>query len=155
MLTPEQAAQKWRQRANAATDAIRAGVNAMTDADDPLKKAAAKEREWAEGCQRAAEQRKFSAGLNRTSFDFWKQQMLGKGLDNYRRGLESGETKWARFARSFFPYLQQGKDRLKSQFPRGTLDQNIARMNEMVRWNSQYRRGAMEFNIGGVGGGFR
>ena len=154
MLSAREAAAKWLNRATTAGDSIRAGVNAMTEADNPLTKAAAREQQWAEGCARAAQQRKFSAGLNRVTFAEWKNAMLTKGITNYATGLRAGQPKMQAFLDRFLPYVQEGRDRLR-QTPRGTLQQNMERMRIMVEHLAAYRARAAYNEITGPDGLFR
>lgn len=139
MLSPRDAAQKWLNRARTAGDAIRAGVNAMTEADNPLEKAAAREQYWAQRVQEAAQQRKFSRGLRNVTFQQWREAMITKGIPNYANGLNSGASKLQNFMESWLPWIQQGQQRLRDM-PRGTLQQNIQRMTTMVEHLANFRR---------------
>jgi hypothetical protein len=127
--TAAQAVQKWLDNTAVAAPRLREAVNAMAEADNPLAKAAAKETEWATGCARAAQQNKFSKGLQAVSFADWKRAMTGKGAENYTRGVADAKPKVTRFFGALIPAQQQIKQALP---PRGTLAQNIARSRTMI-----------------------
>lgn len=129
MLTPQQIAAKWLRNAQAAGPNIQAAVQAMVDADNPMAKAAAAESQWIAGCQRAAQQRKFSTRVGMVTFAEWKNAMLTKGIPNYQNGLQSGQRKYMAYVQAAQPIIQQWIANLP---PRGTLQQNIARMTAMV-----------------------
>lgn len=142
MLTPQQIADKWFQRASAAGPAIIASVNAMTEAENPMQKAAAAADRWAQGCQRAAQEGSFQKGLSKVSMAQWRAAMTGKGVANYQNGLAAGKTKMVAFQQVFQPFLAQAVAQLP---PRGTLAENKARASAMIDALSR-------FSLAGTGG---
>lgn len=136
MLTPEQIAQKWAQNSAAAGPAIRAGVQAMREEDNPMAKAAARESHWAERCQDAARNNRFSRGCAAVRFSDWQRAMIDKGIPNHANGIAMGTPKMARFLQQFIPHIQRGVAQLQ---PRGTPAMNKARMNSMFDHLSTFR----------------
>lgn len=130
-------AAKWRQRTAAATQAMEDGVNAVTEA--PTHKAAAAVDRMVAGVQRAAAEGKIQAGLLRVDLASWKKSMREKGIPRIATGVAAAEGDFGAFMAEFMPHIEQGKQKLKSM-PRGTIEQNIARMVETVRHNASFRR---------------
>lgn len=136
-LSAQEIAQKWRNNTAAATASMEAGVNAVTEA--PTEKAAQAADRMLAGIQRAVRDGKWQAGLRRVSLEGWKTAMREKAIPRIAVGVAAAEGNFANFMGEFMPHLQQLKARLASM-PRGTLDQNIARMVETVRHNASFRR---------------
>lgn len=148
MMTPQQIAAKWARNAAAAGPMITQAVQQMQEADNPMVKAAAKEAEWLAGCQRAAQRHAFAEGLSKVTLADWKRAMLTKGVQNYQNGIQGGQAKMERFLGNFLPWVEAGRQNLPA---RGTLEQNIARMSQMVRHLSAFRGGGGA-GFGGFGG---
>lgn len=137
MLTADQIARKWADRMALAADAIRQGVLAMREEDNPLEKAAQQQDLWARRVAEAARNNRFAAGLRARTFAEWRDSMLKKGIDNITNGLPQGRVRMQRFLTSFLPYLQGAVQALP---PRGTLDANIARATALIRNLAQFNR---------------
>lgn len=128
--TPEQAAQKWQQNASQATQAYAAGINSVTAA--PGQKAAAQKSVYVQNVQASAD--KWARNVNVPLAD-WQQAATTKGVTNYPVGIQAGASKQAAFMADFLPKAQAIAKALP---PRGTLEQNIARMTQQVRETSKY-----------------
>lgn len=136
MKNPQQVAQKWSQNTARSTDAIRAGVQAVTV--NPAEKAAARQDAYVAGVQRAVADGKYRRGLAKVTLQSWQDAMLTKGLGRVSSGAAAAQPKMASFMEKFLPYLEQGKQRLASM-PRGDLQQNISRMIAMVEHNAAFK----------------
>ena len=137
MLTPQQAAAKWAQRLGAATDAVKQGVQAVQVS--PMEKAANRQDAYISGVTRAANSGKWARGLRRRTLGDWQQSMINKGLPRIASGAAASQPKMESFMQQWLPYEEQLKNKLASM-PRGTLEQNKARMNAAVDWNAAFVR---------------
>lgn len=124
-------AAKWVQRASAATDAYKAGVQSVTQA--PGAKAAAQADVWAANV--AASKAKYRQNVGAVTLAAWQERAETKGATNYPTGIQAGAQAQAAFMADFLPKVQQIAANLP---PRGTLEQNIARMTAQVRATAQY-----------------
>lgn len=137
-MTPQEVAQKWRNNTTAATASIEAGVRSVTES--PTVKAARRKEAYKEGVRRAADDGTWERGLMRISRDDWVQSMLQKGIPRIATGVAAAEGDFANFMGEFLPHVQAGKDQIDRSMPRGSLEQNIARANAMMRHNAQFKR---------------
>jgi len=136
MITdPAKVAQKWSTNLGGATQAITDGVNAVTQA--PGAKAAAQADVWLAKLQ--ASRDKWVRNVSAVSLGQWQQAMTTKGVQRIGAGASAAIPKMTAFMSQWLPYEQAGVQQLQSM-PRGTLDQNIARMTQMVRYNAQFVR---------------
>lgn len=132
---PQQVAQNWARGMSNATDKIRAGISAVTES--PTAKAAQAADQYLAGVQQAVANRKFQDGLNAVTLGDWKDAALNKGVNRIGSGAEAAKGDFANFMAQFLPYLQAGVQQLPA---RGTIDQNIERAVQMMRYNSRFRR---------------
>lgn len=133
----QQIATNWRNGMANATDKMKAGVNAVTEA--PTAKAARNADRMVQGIQRAVADGKWQAGLNRVTLQDWKDDMLNKGIGRVAGGAAAATSKVQDFWQEFGPHLEAGVRQLESM-PRGDLETNIQRAAAMMRHNSQFRR---------------
>lgn len=124
-------AAKWARNASAAVDAYKSGIQGVTQA--PGAKAAAQADTWAANV--AASKAKFQRNVGAVSLATWQERAESKGATNYPTGIQAGVAAQAAFMADFLPKVQQIAANLP---PRGTLEQNIARMNAQVRATAQY-----------------
>lgn len=128
--TPEQAAAKWKANASAATSAYTDGINSVTSA--PGQKAAAQKTVYVQNVQASAD--KWARNVN-VPLSEWQSAATTKGATNYPVGIAAGADKQAAFMSDFLPKVQAIS---KSLPPRGTIEQNIARMTQQVRETAKY-----------------
>ncbi|MGH7239410.1 MAG: hypothetical protein ACREHG_05000 [Candidatus Saccharimonadales bacterium] len=128
--TPEQAAAKWKANASAATSAYTDGINSVTSA--PGQKAAAQKSVYVQNVQASAD--KWARNVN-VPLSEWQSAATTKGATNYPVGISAGADKQAAFMNDFLPKVQAIS---KSLPPRGTIEQNIARMTQQVRETAKY-----------------
>lgn len=132
--TPEQNAAKWAQRLSASTQQIQQGVANVTEA--PGKKAAAQVQSYLNGIQAKVD--KWQRNVGRVSLEEWKAATTA-GAARVAQGAQAKQGKVESFQREFLPFLDQVQRRV-SAMPRGTLEQNLARMVENARGISQFKR---------------
>jgi len=68
----------------------------------------------------------------------WQAGALGKGADRLVPGVEHGIGYYFDFARQFFPYLAEGRAKVK-KLARITLEDSIRRAATMIRHNAAFR----------------
>jgi len=132
---PRESAEKWAGNLSAATEAIRKGVARVTKS--PPQAAAEQADLWQTKVSSAEAKEKFKANAGAVSNQEWQNKMTTVGLPRIASGAQAGKGKQEQHLARFFPYLQQGMDALP---PRGTLEQNLQRSNQMARHNAGYRK---------------
>lgn len=132
--TPQDNAAKWKNRLSAATPEIQAGIQRVTTAPGQL---AAKQRQaWQANVVAAGD--KWERNVSRVSLADWQTQALA-GVNRIATGAAAKQDKMASFLAEFQPHLERGQAKLQSM-PRGSLEQNLARMLENARHNSTFKR---------------
>lgn len=134
-LSPQDAAQKWAQRASAAQGDYTQGVQSVQQA--PGAAAAAKAEKWQQNVVAARD--KFRSRVAQVSLQEWQAATVQKGAPRYAQGVQQATTKMAQFMSEFLPFLDSVTNRVK-QMPDTTPEQRITRMVEQVRGVSQFRR---------------
>lgn len=135
-LSADEVMKKWAEAGQNSAASVRAGVNSVQEA--PTAKAAARVDAWVQGVQRSKE--KFVQRLNAVTLQDWKNAMLGKGLANMQTGYadQFNQRKFLTFMRSFLPYVREGAARVRAM-PKGTEQDSINRMVEMMKHNKRFR----------------
>ena len=124
MQNPDDVAKKWAANLAGATNAIKAGVQAVTES--PTEAAAARADAYVMGVQEAVTSGRWQAGLRRVTLAQWQNAMITKGLPRIAGGAQAAIPKFTDFLRRWLSYMQQVQQGLLSM-PRGNLQQNIAR----------------------------
>lgn len=132
--TPQENAKKWQTRITAATPDIRAGIERTQQA--PGAAAARQRQAWQTNVVAAAD--KWERNVAAVSLDSWKRDALS-GVDRIASGAQAKVSKVEGFLQEFQPHLERVQQRLQGM-PRGTLEQNLARMMENARLNAQFKR---------------
>ena len=132
-LTPDEIAAQWAARLAASTSRITAGVNSVTTA--PGQAAARQKSVWAQNV--AAAQDKWASRVAGVSLSDWQQSMTSKGVARIATGAQTAQPKFSAFMTQLLPHIASVKGSLP---PRGTLDQNIARMTAFVQGMSKFQR---------------
>jgi len=126
---------KWQQRTAAATQDMAAGIHRVTEA--PGQKAAAKSQKWLAAV--TAAEPKFRRNVARVTLEQWKKAALELGVPRVAQGVQQKGYKWGEFAAEFFPYLDQGIQRVQAM-PDTDFEARIARMVAMVRHSHGFQR---------------
>ena len=134
-LDPAQIASDWATRLGASGDKIKRGVAAVTVA--PGAAAARQVDVWATNVVQS--KAKFARNVGRVPLADWQAAMSGKGVDRIASGAAAAQPKMAAFLSSFLPFITSAAASLS---PRGSYEQNKARMIAMVDKAHQYHRGA-------------
>lgn len=128
-ITVQDAVAKWADRGSNSGDAVKRGVNAVTES--PMEKAAAAQERYLAGVRRAVESGKYAERLRAVPLQEWKNAMINKGIPNMQNGYNVGKAKYQRFMQSFLPYARQVSEEIK-QMPKGTLQQAKDRSNRAI-----------------------
>jgi hypothetical protein len=132
-VTPEQAAQRWAQGLAQAGPKIEAGVMAVTTS--PGQAAARQKVAYTQNVAQAAD--KWASRVAAVPLQSWQQATIEKGTPRIASGAQAAEPKMAQFMGQFLPFVDST---VQSLPPRGSLDQNIARMTDFVRKASRFQR---------------
>lgn len=123
---PATIAARWATNLGAATQKITDGVNAVTVA--PGQAAARQADVWANNT--VASKDKFRRNVGAVSLSDWQQAAINKGIPRIATGATQAQGKFQNFMVAFLPFVHSS---VASLPPRGSLDQNIARMTAHVR----------------------
>ena len=129
-LTPQQIADKWSRNLSSAGESIKQGVDAVTES--PTEKAARRVDAYVAGVQRAAANGKWQRGLRNVSIDDWKEAMRTKAVNRITSGAAIAKPKMEAFMSRFMPFVEAAKRELDQSMPRGSFEENKARMNAMI-----------------------
>lgn len=130
---PNQVASKWAQNLSSAGPSITAGVQNVSTA--PGQAAARQEGAYVQGVQAAVS--KWKAAVAAVSLTDWQQATLNKGVPRIAQGATAAQPKMAQFMGKLLPFIETQRGTLQ---PRGTLDQNIARMTDWARKMSTFKK---------------
>lgn len=132
---PQQAAQKWADRLSGATQQIQEGISRVSEA--PGRKAAAQKQAWLNNVQAKAD--KWERNVGRVSLEDWRAAATA-GVTRVAQGAQQKKGKMEAFQTEFFPFLERVQSRVNAM-PRGSLEQNLARMVANAREISNFKRG--------------
>lgn len=134
-------AQKWARGMQQATQSMKDGVAAVTEA--PGEKAAAAQDRWADGVMKARESGKFAQNSRAVSLEEWRRAYTTKGIPRVAAGVAEATPVMEQFLSQLLP-VAEASSRECAQMPRGTLADSAARMNRnmenMARFKFQRRR---------------
>jgi len=134
MIMPKDASAvvtKWQANASAATQAYKDGVSRVSV--PPGQAAARQKNAYVQGVQANADI--WAKNVN-IPLGEWQAAAAGKGGDRYAGGITAGAPKMAQFMQGFLPKVQAIANSLP---PRGTLEQNLARMVQQARETAKLR----------------
>lgn len=133
-LTPAEQAAKWANRTAAATQDVVAGVDRVTE--HPGRKAAAQQAVWAQNT--AAAQDKWARRVQAGSLEDWKKSTK-EGANRIASGVQAKKSKVEAFWQEFAPF-QDAVTQQTNAMPRGSLEQNLARMLNQARRTAEFKR---------------
>lgn len=137
MQNPQQVAQNWANNLSAATQKITQGVQAVTVA--PTQLAAQQASAYLAGVQQAVSSNRWQNSLQAVSLSQWQAATVSKGVPRIATGAQAAVPKMTSFMQQLLPYVSQLQQSLQST-PRGSLEQNIARMNAWTRGMAQFSK---------------
>lgn len=126
--------EKWAQRTAGATQQVIEGVQRVQTA--PGVKAAAQKQVWLANIQAKAD--KWEQNTKAVSLQSW-QAATTAGAQRIAAGVNAKKSKMESFLTEFIPHVENVQRRVEAM-PRGSLEQNLARMMENARGMSQFRR---------------
>lgn len=122
---PTAIAAKWANGLANSTQAITDGINGVTVA--PGAAAARQKQAYVSGVQASAD--KWATNVAKVTLSDWQQAMTTKAIPRIASGAQAAQPKFAAFMTQLLPQIATAKAALP---PRGTLQQNLARMNQFV-----------------------
>jgi len=126
--------EKWAQRTSGATQQVIEGVARVTEA--PGVKAARQKQVYLANVQARAD--KWEQNVSRVPLSEW-QQATTQGAQRIAAGVQAKKGKMEGFLREFIPHVEGVQNRVNAM-PRGSFEQNIARMVENARGMAAFRR---------------
>jgi len=132
-----QVAQKWSRNLQGAGEAIRQGVDAVTES--PATKAIRQQDVMVQNFTQSVASGKWARNLAKVSLAEWQEAFKTYGIPRITAGAAKGLPKFEQFYAQFGPWLEQGLNKLKAM-PRGNLETNINRAVTMIRHNSEFKR---------------
>lgn len=134
--TAQQVAQKWSANLQSSTPSIQAGVAAVQTS--PTALAAQNEQGYLAGVQKAVSSGKWRNNLMAVSAADWKNAMTTKGIPRIAQGAAASQGKVQTVMNNLLPFIYDTRDSINASNPRGSLQQNIARMTAFVNAMAQY-----------------
>jgi len=134
--TPQQVAEKWKRRAQAAVPDYQAGIEAVTTS--PTAKAADKIDKMRANFLAALDSGYLETQLRAVGLEEWKRKTVLKGVRNMAAGIEAGTDKMQAFMTEFLPFLDTIKTEL-DRMPDATLEDSINRMVHQIRRAAEFR----------------
>lgn len=130
-------AEKWVRNIGAATDSIRKGVQAVTEA--PTAAAARSADLWQSRVTSDQAKQKFVRNLQRVTLEDWRSAMLNKGVGRVATGAQASRAKFEAFMAQFLPFVQNIAARVRSM-PKATLEDRIQRAIAQIRGVAEFSR---------------
>lgn len=135
LISATEFAEKWAQRAGAASQDFVAGAQ-RTD-KDPTALAVAAIPRMRSQILAAIDSGKVAAGLRRSGKQGWLDGVTGKGAQNYATGVANAKDKVAQAAAPLLAYIAAGQSRLASM-PANTNAERDARLLFFVNYMRGY-----------------
>lgn len=136
MKNLQQTVKKWSDGASTGRDVYITSIRAVQE--NPAQKAVAQADHWQRSVSSSEAKSKYVSRLQNVTLQEWQQAAVSKGADNWARGVQSGAGKFQRFMQRFLPFVQQVRESLPA---RGSFEDNLRRMEAMVRGLRQFRAG--------------
>jgi len=130
---PQTVAANWSAHLASAGQKITDGVNGVTVA--PGVAASRNKAGYVAGVTQ--NQDKWASHSAAVPLSDWQQAVIQKGVPRIASGAQAAEPKFAQFMTQLLPFIDSAKASLPA---RGTLDQNIARMDAMARKMATFKK---------------
>lgn len=134
-VTPQQGAEKWKNRLSASTEDIRRGIANVTQA--PGQKAAANTDKWRQRTVDSAD--KYKRNVGAVGLSEW-QAAADAGVGRVAQGAQQKVSKVEKFQSEFFPHLERGQAAVAAM-PNTTIEDGVNRAAAMIRHNANFKRG--------------
>lgn len=137
MKSAQNVAQKWLRGVSGSAEAYKQGVNEVTVS--PGERAAQNIDLMIAKLQAMRDDGSLAQAMRDVTLDEWKQAAIQKGAQRLASGAQAAVGDMENFLVQFLPFADQVAKNLPQ---RGTLEQNIERMNQNVRQLAgfKYRR---------------
>lgn len=135
-LSGSEFAEKWARRLSGATEDIRTGVEAVTEA--PGKKAAEKKAKWAARLAEASTQEKWAKNVGAVTLESWKRATTEIGIPRISSGVNAAADKMAKFGDQLLAYQAANIGKVKAM-PDVTLSDSKARMDTWFDIMAKFR----------------
>lgn len=140
MLTAQQVTDKWAQKAGAATNDYKMGIQGVTQAPGQLavQAQATMVNKWNESINNGT----WAARTGNVSLSTWQQAAMGKGAANYATGVAAAKPKMVAAMSYYLPVAAAVKEAVKS-LPRDGGAGSLARVQlnmEMFKQAKANRR---------------
>ena len=124
-ITPQESVEKWQQRSAASTQAYISGVGRVTTS--PGEAAAKQADVYLANVQAAVA--KWKRNVSAVSLTDWQRAAVNVGAGRIATGVNAAYDKTLRATERNFQNIDKAMNGLS---PRGTFEQNMARMNQFV-----------------------
>lgn len=128
--SPADIAAKWLRNSQGAVRSYEDGVRA-TDRN-PMEAALRQKDTMIARFMESMNNGRYEEGMQRFTFDQWKDRTIKKGGQNYSTGVQAGATAMQQFQEEFAPIRKRISDSVRAM-PNATEAQRDARMMENVR----------------------
>ena len=135
-VTPEQAADKWKNRLSGATQEITNGVMGVQRA--PGLAAAAAKDVWL--ARTTASANKWAKRVSSVSLQDWQTKMRDVGIPRIAQGAAANQPKMAQFMSEFLPHVDAVAKQVRAM-PNATLEDGVNRAIAQIRGNAKFQRG--------------
>lgn len=134
---PQQSIEKWKKNAAAAGDAMKAGINGVTES--PTAKAADMADKYARRVQESVDSGKYQQACRSVNLSEWKEAAAGKGVVNMQNGVRALSARAQRNMADQMQYAQMVADQIAAM-PNETIEDAKARMLKAMELMSQYKK---------------
>lgn len=125
MLTAQQVADKWAQKAGNAVTDYKNGIQGVTTAPGQL--AVAAQGVMLQNWNEAVNSGRWAARTGAVSLGTWQQAAMTKGASNYGTGVQAGKSKMAAAMAYYLPVAQSVKEAVRA-IPRDGGAGSLARV---------------------------
>lgn len=135
-MDPASVAAKWARAMQGATQSMKDGVSAVTEA--PGAKAADAQDRYLSGVQAAVDSGKFANNSRAVSLESWRQAYLTKGVPRVSAGVTAAQPLMQDFMSQLLP-VAQASSRDVASMAKGTLEDSKARMIRNMENMSRFK----------------
>lgn len=129
-VSPSEYAEKWGRRLKQSTEDIRKGINRVTEA--PGEAAARQVAVMKANINKAIDDGTWAAQVRAVPLQSWKDSAGKKGVDRIAAGVDGALPSQAGMAEKLLANVDAAVAEA-NRTPRGSLEDNITRMNTFVR----------------------
>lgn len=124
-VTPQAGSDKYRSGVQGGGQRYVQGIQSVTQA--PSAKAIAQQDKMVTNWLASVQDGTWAQNLGAVSLGAWQQASVNKGATNYASSADSASQKYAQWAQTAYPIIQQIQDEVDAM-PSTTMGDNIQRM---------------------------